>query len=131
MEKRTEDDIVSQAGIEVMLGGKSYEIAPLVIKDSRVWRKKVIGLIAPLPEMVGTVSNTENTEAFEDVLTKLMVTMPDQVLDLFFDYAKALDRDEIENIATDTEMAKAFEEIVKVAFPLVSSLPKVMSHISQ
>ena len=131
MVKRNEEEIISQAPIKVILGGRKHDIAPLVIRESREWRKKVIELIAPLPALVKTTSDADNPEVFEGVLTQMMVTMPDQVLDLFFEYAKGLDRDMIESIATDTEIAKAFEEVVKVAFPLVESLPKVMSHLSQ
>ena len=60
----------------------------------------------------------------------MTITMPDKVIDLFFKYAKDLNREEIEGIATDAEIAKAFEEVVKVAFPLAESLPKAMGRIS-
>ena len=127
--KRTEEEKVARAPILVILGGKEYKIAPLVIRDSREWRKQVIELIAPLPELVKVSS--DNTEGFEAVLKQMLITMPDQVLDLFFDYAKDLDREEIESIATDDEVAKAFEEVSKVAFPLAESLPKVLKRVSQ
>ena len=129
MVDRTEEQKVVRASIVVILGGKEYEVAPLVIRDSREWRKKVIGLIAPLPRLVKVTM--DNPEDFESVLTQMMVTMPDQVIDLFFEYAKNLNREEIEGIATDAEMAKAFEEVVKVSFPLAESLPKVMGRLSQ
>ena len=128
---RSEEDKIAQAGIEVILGGKKYDIAPLVIKDSRVWRKKVIELIAPLPALVKTTVDVEHPEHFEGVLTNLMVTMPDRVLDLFFEYAKDLNRDEMESTATDAEIAAAFEQVVNLAFPLVQSLPKAMGQLSQ
>ena len=128
-EQRTEEEKLTRAPITVILGGDKYEIAPLVIRDSRGWRKKVIELLAPLPEMVKTTSR--NPKAFGDVLNRMLVTMPDQVLDLFFEYAKDLDRKEIEDKATDEEMAEAFKEVVKVAFPLAESLPKVMERLSQ
>ena len=126
---RTEEQKVSQANIEVILGGKKYEIAPQVIRDSREWRKKVIALIAPLPSLVNITM--DKPEDFERALTQMMVIMPDQVIDIFFEYAKDLDREEIEGVATDTEMADAFLEVVQVAFPLSQSLPKVMSKLSQ
>ena len=126
---RTEEQKVSQANIEVILGGKKYEIAPQVIRDSREWRKKVIALIAPLPSLVNITM--DEPEDFERALTQMMVIMPDQVIDIFFEYAKNLDREEIEGVATDTEMADAFLEVVQVAFPLSQSLPKVMSKLSQ
>ena len=124
---RTEEQKLTQAGIKVILEGQEYEIRPLVIRDSREWRAKVIKLIAPLPEYVKVTM--DNTEDFEKVLTSMLVTMPDQVLDLFFDYAKDLDREEIENKATDAEMREAFNEVIKIAFPLASALPETMKQI--
>ena len=129
--ERSEDDIITQSTIEVILGGEKHQIKPLVIKKSREWRKKVIVLLAPLPQLIKTVVDVENPEGFGTVLTQMMVTKPDQVLDLFFDFACDLNRDEIEDTATDKEMAAAFEEVVKVTFPLAESLPKVMGHLSQ
>lgn len=126
---RNEEDKILQTGIQVTLGGKEYEIRPLVIRESREWRKKVIGLIAPLPQMVKV--DTDNPEEFEKVLATLLVVMPDQAIDLFFNYAKDLNREEIEGSANDAEMAEAFEEVMKVAFPLAQSLPNVMKRLSQ
>jgi len=125
--ERTEEQIVAQAGIDVTLGGKSYEIAPLVIRDSREWRKKVIGMIAPLPGFSKT--STDTPDDFEQALTALLVTMPDQVIDLFFEYAKDLDREDIESKATDAEIAQAFKEVIAVAFPLAQSAPDVITRL--
>jgi len=127
VEKRTEEQIVAQAGIEVILGGKPYSIAPLVIRDSREWRRKVISLIAPIPEM--TKKTTDTPEDFEQALTTLLVSMPDQVIDLFFEYAKDLPREKIESSATDAEIAQAFKEVIAVAFPLAQSAPDVITRI--
>lgn len=129
MVKRQEEDIVAQAPILVVLGGKEYKIAPQVIRDSRGWRAKVIDLIAPLPGLLETSS--DKPDDFGAVLRQMMVTMPDQVLDLFFEYAKDLNREEIEGMATDAEIAEAFEKVVAVAFPLAKSLLGVMKHLSQ
>ncbi len=126
---RTEEQILAKAPIVVTLGGAEYNISPLVIRDSREWRRKVIALLAPLPGMVNVT--TDDPENFGNVLTQMLVTMPDQVLDLFFEYAKDLNREEIESKATDEEMSKAFEEVVKAAFPLAESLPGVMKHLSR
>lgn len=126
---RTEEQIVAQAPIIVILGKKEYEVKPLVIRDSRPWRKKLIGLVASLPQLVNITM--DDPAAFEGALNQMMVTMPDQVMDLFFEYASDLNREEIEGIATDAEMSKAFEEVIKVAFPLATSLPRVMGRLSQ
>ena len=127
--KRTEEEKLVRAPIEVILGGKGFRIAPLVIRESREWRKKVVDLIIPLPNMIKTTM--DDPDAFGKVLKDILVTQPDQVIDLFFEYAKDLNREEIENIATDAEMTKAFEEVIKVAFPLAESLPRVVKRLSR
>lgn len=127
MNTRADEQIVARAPIVVILGGKEYEVAPLVIRDSREWRAKVIKLIAPLPQLVSIKIDTP--EEFGQALTEMLVTTPDQVIELFFDYAKGLNRAEIEGIATDAEMAKAFEEVIKVAFPLAESAPGVITRL--
>lgn len=130
MSQRTEEEILASAPLKVILGGEEYEIPILVIKHSREWRKKIIALIAPLPSLVKGAVDVENPEGFGDILTNMMVTMPDQVLDLFFEYAKDLNRDEIEGKATDAEIANAFEKVVAVVFPLAESLPGAMKRLS-
>lgn len=126
---RSEEQIVARADITVILGGNEYKIAPLVIRDSREWRKKVIELITPLPGLI-TVT-MDDSAGFGEALRQMLVIMPDQVIGLFFEYAKDLNREEIEGIATDAEMAKAFEEVIQVAFPLAQSLPKALGRFSQ
>ena len=120
MPKRTEEEIVIQAGIKVILGGREYSIRPLVIRESREWRAKVVKFLTPLPQYAAATS--DNPAQFIEALQALMVTMPDEVIDLFFDYARELDREEIEKVATDTEVAKAFEQVVEQAFPLSQSV---------
>ena len=129
MNDRSEEDKLAQACITVIFGGEEYQVAPLVIRDSREWRKKVIALLAPLPDLVKV--NTDDSEGFLQALNTMLVAMPDQVIDLFFEYAKDLDPKVIEDKATDAEMADAFKEVIAVAFPLAESLPKVMERLTQ
>ena len=79
---RTEEDKVVQAPLVVVLGGKEYTIKPLVIKDSREWRKKFIEIIAPLPATIK--ATTKNKNEFEEALKLMLITMPGQVNDLFY-----------------------------------------------
>ena len=127
--KRTEEEKLTQASIMVILGGKEYGIAPLVIRDSREWRKQAIKLIKTLPQIMKM--NTDNPEEFESGLTDLLVTKPDEATDLFFAYAKGLKKEEIEAVATDAELAVAFEEVIKLGFPLAENPMKLMARISQ
>jgi len=125
--ERTEEDILTQAGIKVILGGIEYDIAPLVIRDAREWRKRVVNLVAPIAQIAGATSDTPDD--FEQALTSLLVTMPDKVIDLFFEYAKDLNREDIESKATEAEMSQAFKEVVAFAFPLAQSVPNLMMRL--
>jgi len=125
--ERTEEEKLAQAGFEVTLGGRKYSIAPLVIRDSREWRKKVISLIAPLPNLAQTSLDTP--EGFEQALSSMLLEMPNEVIDLFFEYAKGLNRSEIESVTTDAEMASAFMEVVAFAFPLADSPAEVLRRL--
>lgn len=127
--ERTEEEKLVQAPIEVILGGTKYNVPPLVIRDSREWRKHVVALVSTLPKYARVTSDTP--DEFEAALNAIMVSMPDKVVDLFFEYAKALDRDKIESVATDAEIAKAFDQVVEIAFPLAQSMTKTMVKIAQ
>lgn len=129
MGDRTEEDKIIQAGIEVILGGEKYVVRPLVIRDSREWRKSVVDLIATLPKYADVTTDTP--DQFGDALKALLVAVPDSVANLFFRYAKDLNKEEIEGKATDAELAKAFEQVIEIAFPLVQSLTKTMTKLAR
>lgn len=126
---RTEEEKVLQVPLVVVLGGKNYKIKPLVIKDSRSWRKKLAELLSSLPQYAK--ATTDKPDEFGNALNAIMVSMPDTICDLFFEYAKDLDRESIETEATDEEVANAFSQVVEVAFPLAQSMTKAMGKITQ
>ena len=125
--ERTEEEKLTQAGFKVILGGKEYSIAPLVIRDSREWRKKVIALVSPLPTLATT--SLDSPEGFEQALSSMLLEMPNEVIDLFFEYAKDLKRPNFEAVTTDAEMAKAFMEVIAFAFPLADSPAEVLRRL--
>ena len=129
MVARLEDQKLTQAPLTVVLGGEEHQIKLLVIKESRLWRKKVVSVWATLPGHLK--ANSDKPEEFEAALSALLVEMPDVVVDLFFEYAKELNREEIEQVAVDSEIAKGFEQVVEVAFPLARSMVKTMERLSQ
>ena len=124
---RNEDQIVSQEPIKVSFGGKEYEIKPLVIKESREWRRKFAEILGTLP----LFTNTNTPESFQKIVNGMFMDIPDNVVDLIFDYAKDLPREEIEAVATDAEMSKAFESIIEVAFPLSRAMVGMPGKLSQ
>ncbi len=110
--ERTEEDKLTQAGITVILGGKEYKIAPLVIKYSGEWRKKALPLIGHLLQYSRLVENkSSNSKEVEQAFTELFTTRTDEILDCFFQYGRELRRDEIESTATDGEIILAFMEV--------------------
>jgi len=117
---RTEEEKVTQAPLTIILGGKSFEVKPLVIRDSRAWRKKAADLLGDVPKYAKT--NTDNPDEFKVAMNAMMSTAPDAIIDLVFEYARDLNREEIETIATDAEIGVAFSKIMEVAFPLAKSL---------
>jgi len=140
MPKRTEEQKVISAPIKVILGGQEYGIPPLVIRDSILWRQKVIPLLIPLPKalntkerkgLLGLFHKGKTEDVFGAAIKELLVTMPNAVLDLFFDYAKDLNRKEIEEQATEAEVEEAFNKILEIAFPLARSLPGVVARLSR
>jgi len=126
---RTEEQKLVQAPIEVTFGGVQFPVKPLVIRDSRIWRGAVVKVLSALPRYAAVTS--DKPVDFEAALNALLVAMPDTVVDLFFQYAKDLDRSAIEAVATDAEMARAFEQIVEIAFPLAKSLIKTMANLAR
>jgi len=127
-EQRSEEQVVTQAPIMVSFGGKQYELKPLVIKESRAWRQEFAEVLKTLPLFVNAIDTTKH---FEQVINGMFLDVPDKVIDLIFAYAKDLPRNEIEAVATDAEMSKAFESILEVAFPLSRSMMAAPGMLSQ
>ena len=111
--------------IKVILGGKEYEIQPLVIAESRKWRAQLVEALKRLPQVIGKA--TESPEELQGALSNLFVAIPDSVIDLFFAYAKGLNKERIEEVATDAEMAKAFDQVVQLEMPLVTAPIKFLT----
>jgi len=122
---RTDEQKMFQEPTKVMLGGREFGVNPLVIKYSRPWRKRVIELVSGLPKYMKVT--TDNPEAFAEAIKVMMVDSQDEIIDLFFEYARDLDRNEIEDIATEAQIAVAFEVVMNLAFPLSETLPAVMT----
>jgi len=129
MPGRSEEQRIYQEGIKVILGGKEYTVHPLKLREEREWRQKLAELVGSLPQFANVT--TENPEAFQGAIKALMVNLPDQVVDLFFLYAKDLDRKAIEEEAVGTEVAEAFKAVMTLAFPLPQALTEAMMKLSR
>ena len=129
MAERTEEQKIVQSSIVVTLGGKEYEVKPLVIRDSRTWRVKLVETLGMLPQYANVTTDTP--DKFKSALNALLVVMHDQVVNLVFAYAKDLNREQIEGEATDAEIGEAFVKIMEVAFPLVRSMVGAVGKLSR
>lgn len=122
--QRTEAQKLAQAPVEVMLGGKHYEVKLLSIKASAEWRRRAAEVIG---ETAGFWSAQEDDRsAVLAGIRGLMSGAQDRIAELFFNYAKELPRETIEQEATDQELACAFDKVIAVAFPLGRSLASLM-----
>ena len=129
MAERSEEQVLTQAPIVVCLGGVKHNIELLKFRESREWKKKLVKAWASLPKALATT--IEDTAAFEAALSSFLVDMPDVVVDLFFEYAHGLNREEIEKVATEQELATAWDKVVAVSFPLSRSLITTMERLSR
>ena len=109
MAERTEEQKILQEGVKVILGGKEYEIKPLPIKYSSEWRKKSIPIIVYFMELA-QIKDTDSKDA-RGKMADLFTSKLDAIQDSFFMYARDLNRDEIEEVATDAEIVMAFMEV--------------------
>jgi len=124
---RTEEDKIMKAPLVVVLGGQEYEVKPLVIVEAREWRKKLAALFGKITKNAGVDSNTP--EQFEDALNSIMMTVPDEMIDLFFAYAKDLNREEIEQVATESEIQVALMQVMDIALPLIKGIAGLTGHL--
>ena len=125
---RTEEDKLLKSEITITIGGKEYHIKPLVIREAREWRRKFAKLIGRLPELASIT--TEDADGFQNAANAMLVGNPDQMIELFVDYSK-MDKEFIEENATEVELADAIDKIMEVAFPLVNSLTGAVKNLGR
>jgi len=133
MVERSEEDKLLRAPIKVILGGEEWDINPLPIGESRKWRGKLAKFLSRMPGYVQQAKvTTDSPDEFTKAINDMLAVMPDDVADLFFGYAKELDREHIEASATDAELGKAFGEVVSFAFsPFAKSLSESLTKLSR
>lgn len=104
--ERTEEEKILHAPIVVILGGEEHKIAPLVLRRSGEWRKKYAYLYGYL------IGYSEDGALTQKRVTELFTTKMDEVIEGFFAYAWKLNREDIEEVATDGEVLGAFLEVL-------------------
>lgn len=131
--------------IQVNLGGRQYTIESLKFRAERAWRKKYD---VTINELIGAVSKVKELSSKEfdttgglfkeigmvllshaDDLIRALLNSPDILLEAICDYSPVLsaDREFIEENAYQDEIAAAFVEVLKIAYPFGSLLGIVTS----
>jgi hypothetical protein len=129
IQERSEADILARAPIKVQFGGKEYDVQVLTILKARKWREQLADVAK---DIAGKLSGDTNgiDGAFFSGLAAGFLQFPEKIADLIFSYAPDLPRQEIEESATEEELALAFSQIMKVAFPFVRQLALVNTVLS-
>jgi len=123
MAQRTDDQILSLAPLEVQFGTKQYPIPLLRINDSRNWRSQFIEATMMVSDEMK--KDAGGIDSFMKGLGFVLVQFPEKVMELVRAYAPGLDWKTIEQEATDEQLAKAFSEIIEIAFPFQGALRKM------
>jgi hypothetical protein len=134
--ERTQEQILTLAPIVIVLAGKEYPVPILTIGKAIAWRQKLIStaddIMRPLMQPIKPPlwKRAINFLAFwrpkqsgtaDSVFAGLgtaWIAFPEKVLQLIFDYAPDLPRQEIRETATEEEMFVAFSKIVDTVNPL-------------
>lgn len=113
----------------ITLGGQTYEIAQLPMRENRLWRDT---LAAPVTNLLALLEGNRELEigSVSDLaqivgLAKtLLLGSMDILLDALFAYSPTLqaDRERIEAEAYDDEAIAALAEVVRLAYPLAMAL---------
>ena len=125
---RTEEDKLLQIPLVVKLGGQDYEIKPLPIKYSVPWIKKIVSMLSEAS--VFSRVTTDTPDLWKDAFITLMSSNPAQIVDLFWEYARDLDKNKLEEVATSAEIMAAFEEVMTLERPLFKGT-QALGRISQ
>ena len=126
--------------ISVQLAGKTYEVHKLPIKANRAWRQKFdepIGKLLGAARAIKAISSEEFENGNEmlkvvgvtllrhaDEIVGVLLESVDLITDAVFAYSPVLlaDRENIEDHGYDEEIARAFLEVMKLAYPFSSMI---------
>jgi hypothetical protein len=121
---RTDEDALLMAPIKMTLGEKEYDVPLLRRRAACEWRKGFWQHVVGIFDHLKVEANPERVNAFASSLAFIFLQFPERIADIVYSYAgDSLSREEIDETATEEQMAQAFQKIVKVAvFPYVGEL---------
>ena len=116
---RSDEAVLTRQALEVTLGGEKRLIRPLVIRESRQWRKRVAEAFAELGALDTSTLNLADPEGVRRALELVAVTVPEKITDLVLAYAPELDREWFETHVTDEEATEALVKMLEATFPFL------------
>lgn len=121
--ERSDADIVDRKPLKLKFGEVEYEVPILNIGKSRTWRE---GLVKAYGEILTKIGQPAAGQNSMDGLLGYLLTFPETTINYVFDYAgDKLPKEAILDEATDEQVARAFSQIMRVAFPFFSHLAMV------
>lgn len=122
IEERTEEEKLLKSPIVVTLGGVNYPVTLLPIRYSSEWRIKFKPILLFILRLL-QVMKSDNKEEINNLTVEMLTNKMPEIIDCFFSYARELNREEIESIATDGDVLMAFLEVVKKIYVPFVKLP--------
>lgn len=113
--KRTADHIMAQEPVIISLGGESFKIKPLVIKNARKFRKQVLELIGKAGEFEQSGNLTEVIQVIQHFFDEDLIYLVGLAIPEF----ASKDLTWIEENVTEAELQSALGEIFSVNFPWI------------
>jgi hypothetical protein len=123
--KRSEAEIVSRAGIPVMVGGLEKRIPVLPIGPTRRWREQLATTAAGRFGDLRNLADLSATAAAAGGVT-------DTLLELVLEYDREATlggREWLEEHATDEELYEAFKAVAGQAYPFTRDLPRAAAWV--
>ncbi len=116
---RTDEAVLTRQHLELTLGGEKRLVRPLVLRDSRAWKRKVAEAFAELGALDSSTLNLADPAGVRQALELIAVTVPERITDLVLAYAPELDREWFEAHVTDEEATEALVKMLEVTFPFL------------
>lgn len=120
MSERTEIQKLTQEPVMVRFGNQDYEIKPLPIKAAIPWVTKVVKILSASIGL--TKLKADDTASLETAMQSVMVENPLKIVDLVFEYARDLKREEIETVASSAQLMTAFERCLEFEKPFLMGM---------
>lgn len=130
-EKRTDQQIITAEGVTVRLGGKDYEIEPLMYSDDLKFRRALGNMLNGVFSRLDLDENASLNSFIGSIMPVVFSDLLDSLVGLMFTYSKDLrtDKKSIMENTTSHEMVIAATAFFQFIYPFVETLLAQMGDI--